>query len=118
MIENAKNYPISQLLDVDLNLIYIIPKYQREYSWTKKQWSVLFDDLLENNEGYFLGSIICINQNTDALQTNKLELVDGQQRMATLSILLAAIYCILKEHRNLLTEDQQIELINIKHRLI
>jgi uncharacterized protein with ParB-like and HNH nuclease domain len=118
MIENAKNYPISQLLDVDLNLIYIIPKYQREYSWTKKQWSILFDDLLENNEGYFLGSIICINQNTDALQTNELELVDGQQRMATLSILLAAIYCILKEHRNLLTEDQQIELINIKHRLI
>ena len=118
MIHDAKNYPISQLLDVDANLIYVIPKYQREYSWNKKQWSVLFDDLLENDKGYFLGSIICINQNSDPLQTNRLELVDGQQRMATLSILLAAIYCILKEKRELLSEDQQIELINIKHRLI
>lgn len=118
MIHDAKNYPISQLLDVDANLIYVIPKYQREYSWNRKQWTVLFDDLLENNKGYFLGSIICINQNTDPLQTNRLELVDGQQRMATLSILLAAIYCILKEKRDLLSEDQQIELINIKHRLI
>lgn len=88
MIHNAKNYPISQLLDVDANLVYVIPKYQREYSWNKKQWLALFDDLLENGEGYFLGSIICINQNNDPLQTNRLELVDGQQRMATLSILL------------------------------
>jgi len=118
MIHDAKNYPISQLLDVDANLIYVIPKYQREYSWNKKQWTVLFDDLLENNKGYFLGSIICINQNTDPLQTNRLELVDGQQRMATLSILLAAIYSILKDNRESLSEDQQIELINIKHRLI
>ena len=118
MIKTAKDYPISQLLDVDANLIYVIPKYQREYSWGKRQWEVLFDDLLENDRGYFLGSIICINYNEDALEPNKLELVDGQQRMATLSILLASIYKVLDEYKNLLDEDQKIELINIKHKLI
>lgn len=117
MIKSVSNYPISQLLDIDSNVVYHIPRYQREYTWGKWEWEKLFDDILENNNGYFLGSIICINQSNDTLSTQKLELIDGQQRMVTLSLLFAAIYSHLKESKNSLDDDQLVELINLKRKL-
>jgi len=77
MITSVNNYPVSQLFDIEAGVVYAIPRYQREYTWGKNQWENLFDDVLENDPGYFLGSIICINQSTDALSVQKLELVDA-----------------------------------------
>src|SRR5690606_41177961 len=99
MIKSVFNYPVSTLLDIESGVIYTIPRYQREYTWGKGQWDALFEDLLENEPNYFLGSIICINQSQDALTVQSLELVDGQQRMTTLSLLLTAIYQSLKADR-------------------
>ena len=90
MIKSVNDYPVSSLLNGDNNLVYHIPRYQREYSWGRSHWENLFDDLLDNDTGYFLGSIICINQSDDSLSNQILELVDGQQRMTTLSLFLAA----------------------------
>ena len=81
MIKSVNSYPISQLFDIDSNVVYHVPKYQREYTWTKREWENLFDDILDNDPGYYLGSIICINQSGDALSVQELELVDGQQRL-------------------------------------
>lgn len=117
MIKSVYNYPVSTLLDIESGVIYAIPRYQREYTWSRAQWDALFDDLLENEPNYFLGSIICINQSQDALSVQSLELVDGQQRMTTLSLLLAAIYQSYKVQPNLGME-QQIELFNLKHKLV
>ncbi|UAN51597.1 MULTISPECIES: DUF262 domain-containing protein [unclassified Serratia (in: enterobacteria)] len=117
MIKSVHNYPVSTLLDIEAGVIYAIPRYQREYTWGKWQWDALFDDLLENDLHYFLGSIICINQSTDALSVQQLELVDGQQRMTTLSILLAAIYFVFSAQPDL-TMERQIELYNLKHKLV
>ncbi|HPW37674.1 MAG TPA: DUF262 domain-containing protein, partial [Syntrophorhabdus sp.] len=64
MIQSVNNYPVSQLLDIEANVVYSVPKYQREYTWGKTEWEELFDDMRTNEEGYFLGSIICINQST------------------------------------------------------
>lgn len=117
MIKSVYNYPVSTLLDIESGVVYAIPRYQREYTWSRAQWDALFDDLLDNELHYFLGSIICINQSQDALTVQSLELVDGQQRMTTLSLLLAAIYQsfrVLPE----LTMEQQIELYNLKHKLV
>jgi len=97
MINSAVNYQISQLLDIYGNVIYSIPRYQREYTWEKREWDEFFDDIFENNAGYFIGSMICINRGIDALGLQKLELVDGQQRMTTLSLMIAAIFSQLKE---------------------
>ncbi len=118
MIKSVNNYPVSQLFDIEANVVYDIPRYQREYTWGKNQWENLFDDLRENESGYFLGSIICINQSIDALSAQNLELVDGQQRLTTLSLLFAAVYKTLKNHQNDLDDDQRIELINLKRKLV
>lgn len=73
---------------------YHIPKYQRAYSWGQANWTQLFDDIDENESGHFIGSIICIDENNKRKPGHDLvfELIDGQQRMTSLSLLLAAIY--------------------------
>jgi hypothetical protein len=67
-----------------------VPLNQREYSWTEREINGLFHDLAkaiaENAAEYFLGSIVAIPRKPGAL-----EIVDGQQRLATTAILLAAI---------------------------
>lgn len=118
MIKSVNNYPVSQLFDIEAGVVYAIPRYQREYTWGKNQWENLFDDVLENDPGYFLGSIICINQSTDALSVQKLELVDGQQRLTTLSLLFASVYHALKSHETDLDDEQRVELINLKRKLV
>lgn len=118
MIKSVNNYPISQLFDIEAGVVYAIPRYQREYTWGKNQWESLFDDVLENDPSYFLGSIICINQTSDTLAVQRLEVVDGQQRLTTLSLLFASLYQSLKLREKELDDDQRVELINIKRKLV
>lgn len=118
MIKSVDNYPISTLFNIEAAVVYNIPRYQREYTWGKLQWDTLFEDLLENDPSYFLGSIICINQSVDSLKVQELELVDGQQRMTTLSLLMAAIYKCYGNLELTLDMPQQIELYNLKNKLV
>ena len=118
MIKDVKNFPISQLFDIEARVVYAIPRYQREYTWKLEQWEALFDDIEENDPGYFLGSIICINHTADALAIQRLEVVDGQQRLTTLSLLFAALYQTLKAHDQALDEEQRVELVNLKRKLV
>ena len=107
---NVNKYPISQVFDPDSKVIFEVPKYQREYTWGSREWEALFDDLIENDDGYFLGSIICINTATDSINGPKFEVVDGQQRLTTLSLFLSALYTALNDHKELLDEDQLIKV--------
>lgn len=118
MIQSVFNYPVSTLFDIEAPVVYGIPRYQREYTWGKWQWDALFEDLLENDKQYFLGSIICINQSQDALSIQRLELVDGQQRMTTLSLLMAAIYYCFNNLEIQLEFEQKLSLHNLKHKLV
>lgn len=117
MIKSVDNYAVSALLSVDDKVIYTIPRYQREYTWGKWQWDTLFEDLIENAPCYFLGSIICINQSIDTLKVQSLELVDGQQRVTTLSILMAAIYRSYSDLDIDLDEEEIVAKLNLKHKL-
>lgn len=117
MIKSAQNKPVSELLSVDSNWRFKVPRYQREYVWRRDDWAHLFDDLWENPPGYFLGSMICINRSEDAMQIQELEVVDGQQRLATLSLLYAAIHACLAECEGV-DEDMKHELFNLRLRLI
>lgn len=67
---------------------------------------------------HFLGTIICINRTMDATAGSALELIDGQQRLTTLSLLLAAIYGMLNEHRDLLDEDEIAGLVSLRKMLV
>tara|TARA_R110002050_G_scaffold158381_5_gene287680 strand:+ start:346 stop:2139 length:1794 start_codon:yes stop_codon:yes gene_type:complete len=98
MIQNTDNKPLSELFSTDNKIKYHIPKYQREYVWGKWNWESLFDDVEESEGGHFMGSIICINTETDSLKAANIELVDGQQRMTTISLLYLAIYRYLSDN--------------------
>ncbi len=115
---NVNKYPVSQMFDPESKVIFEIPKYQREYTWGSREWEALFDDLVENDDGYFLGSIICINTATDTINAPKFEVVDGQQRLTTLSLFLAALYTTLNAHKELLDEDQQSDILQLKRKLV
>ena len=78
--------------------LFSVPGYQRPYSWKTEQAQALFDDILDfmhsapstnKNElpAYFLGSILLIKKTSDP----KADIVDGQQRLTTLTILVSAI---------------------------
>lgn len=115
---NVNKYPVSQMFDPDSKVVFEIPKYQREYTWGTREWEALFDDLTENDYGYFLGSIICINSATDSINEPKFEVVDGQQRLTTLSLFLAALYTILNEHKAELDDDQLSDVLQLKRKLV
>lgn len=69
---------------------YRVPLYQRSYDWEIDKVSVLWDDLYKNDPGYFLGIVLFRPQLLSELHPVKFEIVDGQQRLATLLLLLRA----------------------------
>lgn len=92
---SGAEYPLAKIFSSDFE--YVIPSYQRPYAWTVDQASELFDDLFdfyksEPEEGYFLGSIVLIKQESEPYA----EVIDGQQRLTTLTILLSALASILE----------------------
>ncbi|RLF40397.1 MAG: DUF262 domain-containing protein [Thermoplasmata archaeon] len=117
LINSANARTISEIFNPDSKVKYIIPKYQREYAWKREQVEQLLNDLLENQEGYFLGTILCVNKTTDTLEENVLEIIDGQQRLTTISLFYAAIY---KRYSEIDKDDDEFkaEKVNLKNRLM
>jgi uncharacterized protein with ParB-like and HNH nuclease domain len=73
--------------------LYQIPRYQRPYSWGDNQLEKLWDDLIEakeNDPNYFLGSVITAKPEEN---TSYLDIVDGQQRLTSLTIML----CVFRD---------------------
>ncbi len=104
---------------------YHIPRFQREYVWGKYNWSKLLEDIYDNDPGHYMGSVICVHDSPELSPTTELiyEVVDGQQRLTTISLLLCAIYSKLndlaKEQPTLKDdEDFIIKRNSIKKRLI
>ena len=75
---------------------FVIPVYQRNYDWKREQCKQLFDDLIDiskTNRTHFLGSIVSIYH--DDGEDREYLIIDGQQRLTTLSLLLLALYKII-----------------------
>jgi len=82
---------------LSVNKKYIVPRFQREYSWGKEQISELWHDISSNIhiqpdgtyefDEYFIGALVLVGQET----SSELMIVDGQQRLTTLTILLSAL---------------------------
>lgn len=115
MINFANRKYVHELFNKEVPHWFFIPKYQREYTWGYNEWAVLYDDLMENDEGYFIGSIIYIN--TNEAMNPRFEVIDGQQRLTTLFLLLTALYKTMSLHRADLDEDDQDEISSLKKAL-
>lgn len=100
--------------------IYDIPRYQREYTWNQRDWANLYDDITQNDAGYFLGSFIVVNGTVNSkMDTIHYEVIDGQQRLTTLSLLLAALYTRIMEHKDSIDDDMMLDDIRpLRNRLI
>lgn len=87
----TNKFTLKQLLSSS-NEQFIVPGYQRRYAWGHKQHTALFDDinLLKEDDNHLFGMILChTGVHTGGL--NQSELVDGQQRLTTITLLLLAL---------------------------
>lgn len=120
MINNVEDPTVANILSTDMLKIYDIPRYQREYTWNQRDWANLYDDITQNDAGYFLGSFIVVNGTVNSkMDTIHYEVIDGQQRLTTLSLLLAALYTRIMEHKDSIDDDMMLDDIRpLRNRLI
>lgn len=81
---------------------FVIPIYQRTYSWTHEQCEQLWNDIVQattyaRTEGHFIGSIVYVQQDTLIGGIPQYLVIDGQQRLTTLSLLLVALAHAIQE---------------------
>lgn len=81
---------------------FIIPIYQRTYSWQFKQCALLLKDIQEASkfeQGHFIGSIVYFQPDIHTIaEINKYLVIDGQQRLTTISLLIAALVKFIEEN--------------------
>lgn len=89
---------------------FLIPLFQRPYSWKQENWETLWEDLMslynDDDKGfYFLGPIVTQAELGTADGITRYIVIDGQQRFTTLSILLAALRNYLKKSDKQMAEQ-------------
>ena len=106
---------------------YIMPYFQRAYAWEKTNWKTLLDDIFsvyevydsDNEPEHFMGALVVISAGTRSGTVPAFKLVDGQQRLTTISLLLCALGSIVqgshsglyrKIRKLLVNSDEQDEL--------
>ena len=98
----------------DGNICYEVPPFQRPYVWTEEdQWQPLWDDIVRVVDAilelpdsvqsgepptHFLGAVVLKFIETSAVEATKHSIIDGQQRLMTLQLLLAAAQLVLEQH--------------------
>lgn len=99
----ADSWKIAKVFSSGGEIHYVMPHFQRQYSWGKTEWEVLLKDAIaiydeydpEKEPEHFIGSLVVINDGTRGIMT-AFNLVDGQQRLTTLSLLFLVLRDIIK----------------------
>lgn len=97
---------------------YVVPLFQRPYSWDKREWQILWEDLewlTDNHEpkSHFIGSLVTMPTSNQPESVTKYLLIDGQQRVTTIFILLTLLRDLAKQQGvNLYQEIEQTMLFN------
>ena len=81
---------------------FVVPLFQRPYTWKDKDWSALFDDVIEvyeegPEEHHFVGSIVTKSLGATPEGVSPFLIIDGQQRLTTVTLLLAALRDVARE---------------------
>lgn len=88
---------------------FIIPVYQRNYDWKMEHCKQLYDDLVkiirQNRKSHFFGSIVSVQSESGTVE--EFLIIDGQQRLTTISLLLLAIYHLLSSGK-MVSRDHQL----------
>ena len=100
---NVNKQNVLQLLTSGQDVPFVIPEYQRPYSWSSDEIVTLFEDLWEFSierthqdgaKNYFLGCIVSYEENGER------QIIDGQQRITSLFLLLRAVFAMLEKEDN------------------
>lgn len=107
----ASEAPLLKLLQTHAQ--FVIPLYQRTYSWTAAQCERMWDDILavgnqDDNVGHFIGSVVYLTDPGPTTQIGKLVVIDGQQRLTTLTLILLAVrdHISVSRDESVLSVDQ------------
>ena len=94
----------------------LVPLFQRPYTWSTKQWQTLWDDIMEfysadetgDKATHFMGAVVTMPARSVPVGVSKFLVIDGQQRLTTVSILMSAI-------RDSLSAEQSAPRRRIQH---
>jgi len=108
---NASETRLQQIIEGTKQ--YVVPLFQRTYSWDKKEWDTLWNDLVElcesdNPRTHFMGSLVTMPTTSVPEGVAKFLLIDGQQRLTTIFILLT----LMRNYAKLSSEPELAEEIN------
>ena len=111
----ADSLTMSRVFQTGGDIQYVLPHFQREYAWGETEWKTLLTDIFSVYEIYreeqppehFMGSLVVISDGMQAGVIPVFRLVDGQQRLATISLMLCALERLL---------DDQEEFANVRRR--
>src|SRR5271157_6372887 len=86
----------------------VVPLFQRPYTWSEKQWRTLWEDVIvfypaddaNDKATHFMGAVVTMPARSVPVGVSKFLIIDGQQRLTTISILMCAV-------RDMLTPEQQ-----------
>ncbi|MFT2649359.1 DUF262 domain-containing protein [Helicobacter pylori] len=100
----AKTTPLLNFIKDNQKNQLVIPIYQRLYSWEKEQCKQLWDDIIkiggnDKMDGHFIGSIVFVHDGTYSTDHNELLIIDGQQRLTTITLLFIALRNHLSDKR-------------------
>jgi uncharacterized protein with ParB-like and HNH nuclease domain len=94
----------------------VVPLFQRPYTWSEKQWRTLWEDVMvfypvddaNDKATHFMGAVVTMPARSVPVGVSKFLIIDGQQRLTTISILMCAV-------RDLLSAEQQVARRRIQH---
>jgi len=116
MIENIMNTKTMRLNEILSNgKVYKVPPFQRDYSWTEENWEDLWEDILNititrTNPPHYMGALIFKPGDNE----DEWIIVDGQQRLATLTVVaVAGIAFLEKLIENKIDEDNNRERVSL-----
>ena len=116
----ADSLKINKVFSSGGDVHYVLPHFQREYAWEKENWQMLIKDIFSTYDVYdpdsppehFMGALVVINDGTRNGTVPVFRLVDGQQRLTTISLFLHILGQLAKDSDPKLYKRIQRMLIN------
>lgn len=101
---HADSFPVAKVFSNGGDIHFRLPYFQREYAWERENWQTLFNDIEDlyglygDNQKveHFMGSLVVIQEGAVHGTVPVFKLVDGQQRLITISLMLCALADLIK----------------------